>query len=63
MKAFPTQKMRETQMKISLMNSIHKTSNVLIFFPNEMESFLSEKENLETINAIHVNIRSFFEKF
>ena len=27
-------------------------------FPNEIESFLSEKENSETINEIHVNIRS-----
>ena len=26
-------------------------------FPNEIESFLSEKKNSETINAIHVNIR------
>ena len=26
-------------------------------FPNEIEGFLSEKENFETINAIHVNIR------
>ena len=25
------------------------------FFPNEIESFLSEKENSEAINAIHVN--------
>ena len=27
-------------------------------FPNEIENVLSEKENSETINAIHVNIRS-----
>ena len=27
-------------------------------FPNEIESFRSEKEHSETINAIHVNIRS-----
>ena len=27
-------------------------------FPNEIEGFLSEKENSEDINAIHLNIRS-----
>ena len=27
-------------------------------WPKEIQSFLSEKENSETINAIHVNIRS-----
>ena len=32
-------------------------------FPNEIESFVSEKENYETINAIHVNIRSLPKKF
>ena len=32
-------------------------------FPNEIESFLSEKENSETINAIHVNIRSLSKNF
>ena len=32
-------------------------------FPNEIESFLSEKENSETINAIHVNIRSSSKNF
>ena len=32
-------------------------------FPNEVESFLSEKENSETINAIHVNIRSLSKNF
>ena len=32
-------------------------------FPNEIESFLSEKENSETINAIHVNIWSLPKKF
>ena len=31
-------------------------------FPNEIEIFLSEKENSETINAIHVNIKEFVEK-
>ena len=31
--------------------------------PNETESFLSKKENSETINAIHVNIRSLSKKF
>ena len=32
-------------------------------FPNEIESFLSEKENSEIINAIHVNIRSLSKNF
>ena len=32
-------------------------------FPNEIESFLSEKENSEIINAIHVNIRSLSKTF
>ena len=32
-------------------------------FPNEIESFLSEKENSETINAIHMNIRSLSKHF
>ena len=32
-------------------------------FPNEIESFLFEKENSETINVIHVNIRSFSKHF
>ena len=31
--------------------------------PNEIESFLSEKKNSETINAIHVNIRSLSKNF
>ena len=61
MKAFPTQKMRETQMKISLMNSIH--FECFYLFPNEIESFLSGKENSETINAIHVNTRSLSKNF
>ena len=42
-KNFLTQKMREIQMKFSLMKSILRTS---------------KKENSEIINAIHVNIRS-----
>ena len=32
-------------------------------FPSEVESFLAEKENSETINAIHVNIRSLPKNF
>ena len=32
-------------------------------FTNEIESFLSEKENSETINGIHVNIRSLPRNF
>ena len=32
-------------------------------FPNEIESFLPEKENSETINEIHVNIRSLSKCF
>ena len=30
-------------------------------FPNEIENFLFEKKNSETINAIHVNIRSLWK--
>ena len=55
MKAFPTQKMRENQMKQNFECSY--------LFPNEIESFLSEKENSETINEIHVNIRSLSNNF
>ena len=32
-------------------------------FPNEIESFLSEKGNSETINVIHVNLRSLSKNF
>ena len=32
-------------------------------FPNELESFIFEKENSETINAIHKNIRSLSKNF
>ena len=32
-------------------------------FPNEIERFLSEKENSETINAIHVNKKSLSKNF
>ena len=32
-------------------------------FPNEIENFLSEKKNSETINGIHVNIRSLSKNF
>ena len=32
-------------------------------FPNEIESFLSEKKNSETVNAIHVNIKSLSKNF
>ena len=32
-------------------------------FPNEIESFLCEKENSKTTNAIHVNIRSLLKNF
>ena len=32
-------------------------------FPNEIENLLSEKEDSETINAIHVNIRSLSKNF
>ena len=52
--------MRETQMKISSMKSNLECSYL---FPNEIESFLSEKENSKTINAIHVNIRSLSKNF
>ena len=36
-KIFLTQKISETQMKISLMRSIHRTSNVLIFFHKRLK--------------------------
>ena len=36
---------------------------MFLFFPNEIENFLSEKENSESINAIHVNIRSLSKNF
>ena len=32
-------------------------------FPKEIESFLSKKGNPETINAIHVNIKSLLKNF
>ena len=32
-------------------------------FPNEIESFLSEKKNSENINAIHINLRSLSKNF
>ena len=32
-------------------------------FPNDIESFLSEKENSDTINAIHVSITSLSKNF
>ena len=32
-------------------------------FPNEIEIFLSEKNNSETINAIHVKIRNLSKNF
>ena len=32
-------------------------------FPNEIESFLSQKKNSESINAIHVNTRSLSKNF
>ena len=37
--------------------------NFNLIFPNDIESFLSEKGNSETINAIHVNIRSLSKNF
>ena len=45
-KVFLAPKMRETQWKISLMKSIHRTSKFL--FPNETQNFLCEKGNFET---------------
>ena len=32
-------------------------------FPNELKSFIFEKENSETINAIHKNVRSLSKNF
>ena len=42
---------------------IQKSFSRSYLFPNEIESFLSEKENFETINTIHVNIRSLPKHF
>ena len=62
-------------MKILLMKSTHRTSNVIFnevntqnfkcsfLFPYEIKSFLSENEDSETIDAIHMNIRSLTKNF
>ena len=63
MKVFLTQKMREAQTKISLMKSIHRTSNALIFSQMREKIFFSEKKNSEIIDTIHVNIRSLSKNF
>ena len=63
MKAFPTQKIKETQMKIFLMNSIHRTLNVFNFSQMKFKVFFFEKENSNTIDAIHENIRSLSKYF
>ena len=52
--------MTETQVKISLMNSIHLECYL---FPNEIESFLSENEHSATINVIYVNIKGLYKTF
>ena len=57
------QKMRETEMKISLMKSVHRTLNYLIFFQMRLKCFFCEKGNSETINTIHVNIKSLSKNF
>ena len=58
MKAFPTQKMRETQMKISLMNSIHRTSNVLIFSQMRLKVFFQF-----SVTPNPCEYKEFVEKF
>ena len=55
--------MRETQMKFFFNEFNTQNFECSYLFPNEIESFLSEKENSETINAIHVNIRSLSKNF
>ena len=55
-----TEKMTETQVKISFMNSIHLECYL---FPNENESFLSENENSATINVIYINIKGLYKTF
>ena len=60
-KVFLRPKMRETQLKISLMKSIQRTSKFP--FPNEIEIFSVRKKILKLINAIHVNRRSFSKYF
>ena len=43
---------------------IHYISIIYSYlFPNEVETLFSEKENSETINAIHVNISSLSKIF
>ena len=62
MKAFPTQKMRDPHE--NFFNELNKQNFECPYpFPNEIESFLSEKKNSESINAIHVNIRSLSKNF
>ena len=62
MKAFPTQEMRDPDE--NFFNEFNTQNfECSYLFPNEIESFLSEKENSETINGIHVNIRSLSKNF
>ena len=62
MKAFPTEKMQDPHE--NFFNELNKQNfECPYLFPNEIESFLSGKEKSETINAIHVNIRSLSKNF
>ena len=62
MKAFPTQEMRDPDE--NFFNEFNTQNfECSYLFPNEIESFLSEKENSETINEIHVNIRNLSNNF
>ena len=62
MKAFPTQKMRDPHE--NFFNELNKQNFECPYpFPNEIESFLPEKKNSESVNAIHVNIRSLSKNF
>ena len=60
MKAFPRQKMPDENF-FNELNTLNFECSSL--FPNEIESFLSKKENSKTINATHVNIRSLSKNF
>ena len=64
MKAFPTQDERDRDE--NFFNELNTQNfECSYLFQNEIESFLSEKENInsETINAIHGNMRSLSKNF
>ena len=55
--------MRETQMKFFFHEVNTQNFEFSYLFTNEVERFLSEKENSKTIHAIHANIKSFSKNF